>query len=140
MTRSYRFDMRYVLCQVLQLQSATTSPQSQPVDYDAGIEAMVLAILQQTSYSQQVQRAELGSLSLLTTQANTVADGQLLAAYSDYLEDALAANTNLTAVVQSDLLNDTAVSSLLPVSTLPDTACCLTSMSSVLQRNRGYSE
>lgn len=107
------------------------------MDYDAGIEAMTLAILQQTSYSQQVQSAELGSLSLLMTQANTVADGQLLAAYSDYLEDALTANTNLTAVVQSDLLNDTAVSSLLPVSTLPDTACCLTSKSCQCCREKG---
>ena len=101
--------------QVLQLQSASTTPQSQPVDYESGIEAMILAILQQTTYSQQVQLADLNSLSLVTTQAAVVTAGQLLSAYSVYLSQALATSANLSAAVGSNLLNETASSSLLPV-------------------------
>jgi len=85
------------------------------VDYESGIEAMILAILQQTTYSQQVQLADLNSLSLMTTQAAVVTAGQLLSAYSVYLSEALAASANLSAAIGSDLLNDTASSSLLPV-------------------------
>ncbi|KAL0034091.1 hypothetical protein WJX79_008239 [Trebouxia sp. C0005] len=40
--------------------------------------------------------------------------GQLLSAYSVYLSQALAASANLSAAIGSDLLNDTASSSLLP--------------------------
>ena len=101
--------------QVLQLQSASTTPQSQPVDYESGIEAMILAILQQTTYSQQVQLADLNSLSLVTIQAAVVTAGQLLSAYSVYLSQALATSANLSAAVGSNLLNETASSSLLPV-------------------------
>ena len=101
--------------QVLQLQSASTTPQSQPVDYESGIEAMILAILQQTTYSQQVQLADLNSLSLVTTQAAVVTAGQLLSAYSVYLSQALSTSANLSAAIGSNLLNDTASSSLLPV-------------------------
>ncbi len=85
------------------------------MDYESGIEAMILAILQQTTYSQQVQLAELNSLSLVTTQATVVTAGQLLSAYSVYLTQALATSANLSAAIESDLLNDTASSSLLPV-------------------------
>ena len=101
--------------QVLQLQSASTSPQSQAVDYESGIEAMILAILQQTTYSQQLQLADLNSLSLVTTQAAVVTAGQLLSAYSAYLTQALATSANLSAAIGIDLLNETASSSLLPV-------------------------
>ena len=100
---------------MLQLQSASTSPQSQPVDYESGIEAMILAILQQTTYSQQVQLADLNSLFLVATQANAVTAGQLLSAYSVYLSQALAASANLSAAIESGLLNDSGSSSLLPV-------------------------
>lgn len=102
--------------QVLQLQSATTASSSQPVDYQAGIEAMVLAILQQTNYSQQTGLAELGPLSVLTSQDQAVQDALLLTAYSTYLSSALDANANLTATVETSLLNMTFSSSVLPVS------------------------
>ncbi len=117
--------LTYVLLwrQVLQLQSASTSPESQPVDYESGIEAMILAILQQTTYSQQVQLSDLNSLALLATQANVVTAGQLLSAYSVYLSQALAASANLSAAIESGLLNDTASSSLLPVSSVLLGAC-----------------
>ena len=41
--------------QILQLQSAASVKQSREVDYESGIEAMVLAILKQTNYSQQIE-------------------------------------------------------------------------------------
>ena len=102
--------------QVLQLQSATTSPRSEPVDYEAGIEAMVLAILQQTNTSQQTGLAELAPLALLTSQNDAVQDSLQLSAYSAYLNDAMAANANLTATVETSLLNVSSTSSVLPVS------------------------
>ena len=102
--------------QVLQLQSATTSPRSEPVDYEAGIEAMLLAILQQTNTSQQAGLAELAPLALLTSQNDAVQDSLLLAAFSDYLNGAMAANANLTATVETSLLNISSTSSVLPVS------------------------
>ncbi len=101
--------------QVLQLQSATTSPQSSPIDYESGIEAMVLAILQQTNFSQQIELAELADLSLQITQDDLVADALLLTAYNAYLADALAANANLTDIIETSLLNLT-TTSILPVS------------------------
>ena len=85
------------------------------MDYESGIEAMILAILQQTTYSQQVQLADLNSLSWVTTQAAVVTAGQLLSTYSVYLTQALAASANLSAAIGIDLLNETASSSLLPV-------------------------
>ena len=130
--------------QVLQLQSASTTPQSQPVDYESGIEAMILAILQQTTYSQQVQLADLNSLSLVTTQAAVVTAGQLLSAYSVYLSQALATSANLSAAIGSNLLNDTASSSLLPVGVClaggslgPVSFCRLFSASGNLARGKG---
>jgi len=80
---------------------------------------MILAILQQTTYSQQTQLADLNSLSLVTPQAAAVTAGQLLSTYSVYLTQALATSANLSAAIGSDLLNETASSSLLPV------GCCL---------------
>ena len=102
--------------QVLQLQSAASVEQSQEVDYESGIEAMVLAILQQTNYSQQVELAAVSNLSMVAEQAYWVRDGVLIAAYDDYLNAALAANSNLTLDVESGLLNISQPSSILPVS------------------------
>lgn len=100
--------------QVLQLQSASLSVQSQDVDYELGIEAMVLAILQQTNYSQRIETAELSGLTLQITQDDLVADGLLLTAYSDYLADAQAANGDLIDDININLLN-VSTSSVLPV-------------------------
>ena len=101
--------------QVLQLQSASSANESQAVDYESGIEAMVLAILQQTLYSQQ-QQLSLAALSLLTSQTNAVADANVLNAYPAFLSDALQASANLSATIQSSLLNASSSSSLIPVS------------------------
>ena len=101
--------------QVLQLQSATKTSSSQPVDYQAGIEAMVLAILQQTNYSQQNGLADLGPMSVLTSQDKAVQDALVLTAYSSYLNNALNVDANLTATVETSLLNMTFSSSVLPV-------------------------
>ena len=100
---------------MLQVQSAASSQQSQAVDYQAGIKAMVLAVLQQTNYSQHVMLATLASLSVLTSQDWAVQDALQLAAYSVYLNNALDANTNLTSAVETSLLNMTSTRSLLPV-------------------------
>ena len=102
--------------QVLQLRSATSSQRSPAVDYQAGIEAMVLAILQQTNYSQHVGLATLASLTVQTSQDRAAQDGLQLAAYSAFLNNALDANANLTATVQTSLLNITSARSALPVS------------------------
>ena len=115
---SQAFHLSVSVAQVLQLQAASTSPQSQAVDYDTGIEAMVLAILQQTTYSQEIQLADVATLSLLTSQDDAVADGVLLNAYSVYLADALAAIANLTALIDTSLLNATSALSVLPVGPL----------------------
>ena len=102
---------------MLQLQSATTQPQSQPVDYKAGIEAMVLAILQQTNASLLAQQAKMVAMQLeyLNAHDSSASRSQLTQLYSVYLSEALAANSNLSAVVQSSLLHLTSTSSLLPV-------------------------
>ena len=109
--------LTYVLLwrQVLQLQSALTSPQSQPVDYEAGVEAMILAILQQTTYSQQIELAELTDVVLQTSQDDIVTNGLLLTAYANYLAAALAENADVTSIIETSLLNIT-TTSILPVS------------------------
>ena len=103
--------------QGLQLQSATATGGNQSIDYPSGIEAMVLAILQQTVYSQQ-QQLGLASISMLGYQDQDVASGDVLNSYPLYLADALAANANLSSAIQSSLLNASSSSSLLPVSLL----------------------
>ena len=110
--------------QVLQLQSASTSPESQPVDYESGIEAMILAILQQTNYSQQTELADLSSVALQITQDDLVADNFLVTAYSNYLAAALAANANLTSLVETSLLKISSTS-VLPVSDAMLSTCLL---------------
>ena len=112
------------LVQVLQAQSAASSQQSQAVDYQAGIEAMVLAILQQTNYSQHVMLATLASLSVLTSQDQAVRDALQLAAYSAYLNDALDANANFALTVETSLLNMTSSWSLLPVRQQANSIVC----------------
>ena len=104
--------------QVLQLQSATTQPQSQPVDYTAGIEAMVLAILQQTNVSCIAQQAQMVAMQIeyLNAQDSSASYTQLTALYSAYLAEALAQNTNLSSIVQNKILHLNSLSSLLPVS------------------------
>ena len=113
--------------QVLQLQSASTSPKSQSIDYESGIEAMVLAILLQTNYSQETELAELSDLTLQMTQDDLVAYGFLLTAYNAYLADALAANSNLTDNIRTSLLN-ISTSSVLPVVLLCKSAMCKTAL------------
>ena len=85
------------------------------MDYASGIEAMILAILQQTTYSQQIELAELTDVVLQTTQDDIVANGLLLTAYADYLAAALAENADVTSIIQTSLLNIT-TTSILPVS------------------------
>lgn len=102
---------------MLQLQSATTQPQTEPVDYKAGIEAMVLAILLQTNASQVAQQAQMLALQveLLNAQDSSASDAQLTQLYSLFLSEALGASANLSTVVQSRILHLTSASSLLPV-------------------------
>lgn len=76
---------------------------------------MVLAILQQTNYSQQIELAELADVALQVTQDDLVADSVLLTAYADYLAAALASNANLTSSINTKLLNVSSTS-ILPVS------------------------
>ena len=76
---------------------------------------MILAILQQTYYSQQAELADLSGLALQMTQDNAVADTLLLRAYSNCLAAALAANTNLTSLIESTLFK-TSSQAILPVS------------------------
>lgn len=104
--------------QVLQLQSATTQPQSQPVDYQAGIEAMVLAILQQTNVTIIAQQAEMVAMQIeyLGAQDSSASYARLTELYSAYLAEALAMNSNLSSIIQSDILHLNSSSSLLPVS------------------------
>ncbi len=85
------------------------------MDYESGIEAMILAILQQTNYSQQIELADLSNVALQITQDDLVADKLLLTAYSNYLAAALAANTNLTSLFETRLLKISSTS-VLPVS------------------------
>ena len=77
------------------------------------MEAMVLAILQQTNYSQQSELADVAGLALQLSQDGMVEQGVLLNAYSGFLADALASYVK----VQGSL-GDTSTPSLLPVSGL----------------------
>lgn len=97
--------------QVLQLQSTSASQQSPPVDHKSGIEAMVLAILQQANSSQHSELGDMAGLALQPSQDITIQRGLLLKAYSDLLADALAAN----AVVPASLGNVSAPS-IIPAS------------------------
>ena len=103
---------------MLQLQSTTTQPQSQPVDYRSGVEAMVLAILQQTQLSLNRQQAEMLALQMdfLNAQDSSALFAQWTALYAAYLADALADNSNLTLTIQSHMLHLSSSESLLPVS------------------------
>lgn len=76
---------------------------------------MVLAILQQTSYNQRLGLAALASLSVLAPQDQAVQEATVLAAYTAYLNSALGSNDNLTATVETSLLNVTASRRALPV-------------------------
>ena len=103
---------------MLQLQSATTQPQSEPVDYQAGIEAMVLAILQQTNVTIIAQQAQMVAMQIeyLGAQDSSASYAQLTSLYSAYLAEALAMNSNLSSIIQSNILHLNSSSSLLPVS------------------------
>ncbi len=105
--------LRPVHLQVVQLHSTSASAQSPTVDYESGMEAMVLAILQQTNYSQQSELADVAGLALQLSQDGMVEQGVLLNAYSGFLADALASYVK----VQGSL-GDTSTPSLLPVSGL----------------------
>ena len=101
---------------MLQLQSASAASQSQAVDYQSGIEAMVLAILQQSNVSQQAELAAASNLTMPNAQSYWVLEGARLKAYNTYLDDALAANSNLTNKIETALLNSSQSASVLPVS------------------------
>ncbi len=103
----------HVCVQVVQLHSTSASAQSPTVDYGSGMEAMVLAILQQTNYSQQSELADLAGLALQLSQDGIVGQGVLLNAYSGFLTDALASNVK----VQGSL-GVTTTPSLIPASGL----------------------
>ena len=104
--------------QVLQLQSAATQPPSQPLDYKSGIEAMILAILQQTDVSLAAQQAQLLALQAdyLSAQDNSAARAGLTSLYAAYLAEALVGNSSLTSAIQSIMRHLNSSSSLLPVS------------------------
>ncbi len=106
-------NLRAVHVQVVQLHCTSASAQSPTVDYESGMEAMVLAILQQTNYSQQSELADVAGLALQLSQNGMVEQGVLLNAYSGFLTDALASNVK----VQGSL-GDTSMPSLLPASGL----------------------
>ena len=93
------------------------------MDYESGIEAMILAILQQSNISQQAELANLAAVALQTSQDDLVADKLLLTAYASYLAAALAANTNLTLLIETRLLNISSTS-VLPVSDVMFTTAC----------------
>ena len=105
--------LRPVHLQVVQLHSTSVSAQSPTVDNKSGMEAMVLAILQQTNYSQQSELADVSGLALQLSQEGMVELGMLLNAYSGLVTDALAANVK----VQGSL-GDASTPSLLPASGL----------------------
>ncbi len=73
----------------------------------------MLAILQQTNYSQQSELADVAGLALQLSQNGMVEQGVLLNVYSGFLTDALASNVK----VQGSL-GDTSMPSLLPASGL----------------------
>lgn len=77
---------------------------------------MILAILQQTDYSLRLRLLTLNSLSVLASQDQAVQEATALAAYTAYLDNALDANANLTATVETRLLSVTASRRVLPVS------------------------
>ena len=104
--------------QVLRLQSSSASPDSPPVDHASGIEAMILAILQQANYSQHAQLDTLAKVVLQLVQDDSVEEGLLLDALAKLLADAQTSN----AVVQARL-GSGAAPSLLPVS--HSTAVCM---------------
>ena len=99
------------------------------MDYQAGIEAMVLAILQQTNASLAAQQAQAVAMQLeyMNAHDTSASQSQLTQQYSAYLTQALAVNANLSTVVKSDILHLSSTSSLLPVSQLtlllPQGAC-----------------
>ena len=98
--------------QVLRLQSTSASPSSPPVDHASGIEAMVLAILQQASYSQQSQLGTMAKVALQLVQDDTAQEGLLLDALAKFLADAHTSN----AMVQARLGGSTSAPSLIPAS------------------------
>lgn len=104
--------------QVLRLQSSSASPDSPPVDHASGIEAMILAILQQANYSQHAQLDTLAQVVLQLVQDDSVEEGLLLDALAKLLADAQTSN----AVVQARL-GSGAAPSLVPVS--HSTAVCM---------------
>lgn len=98
--------------QVMQLQTTSASPQSPPVDYGSGTEAMVLAILQQADYSLLSELVDMAGLALHLSQDELVQHGLLLNAYSSFLADALASN----AMLETSLQRRTSAASLIPAS------------------------
>ena len=104
--------------QVLRLQSSSATPDSPPVDHASGIEAMILAILQQANYSQHVQLGTLAKVVLQLVQDDSVQEGLLLDALAKLLADAQTSK----AVVQARL-GSGAQPSLIPVSR--STAVCM---------------
>ena len=104
--------------QVLRLQSTSASPNSPPVDHASGIEAMVLAILQQANYSQQMQLEAIAGTVFQTAQDGGGQEGVLLDALAKLLVNAQSPN----AMVQARLGGIKSAPSLIPVSHF---VCCM---------------
>lgn len=98
--------------QVLRLQSTSASPNSPPVDHASGIEAMVLAILQQANYSQQLQLGAIAGMVFQIAEDGGVQQGLLLDALAKLLADAQTSN----AMVQARLGGIKSAPSLIPAS------------------------
>ena len=98
--------------QVLRLQSTSASPNSPPIDHAFGIEAMVLAILQQANYSQQLQLEAVSRIVFQIAQDGGVPEGLLLDALAKLLADAQTSN----AMVQAKLGGSKSAPSLIPAS------------------------
>lgn len=88
------------------------------MDYKSGIEAMILAILQQTERSLSAQQAQMLALQLgfLNAHASSASIDNLITLYAAFLAEALAANANLTLAIESGILHLNSSESLLPVS------------------------
>ena len=87
------------------------------MDYRSGIEAMVLAILQQTNQTLITQQHQAMALETeyLSAHGAPVSFADVIALYAAYLADALAMNANMSLTVQTNLLHLNLTSPLLPV-------------------------
>ena len=78
---------------------------------------MVLAIVQQTNMSLLAQQVQVLAMQLeyLNAHDTSASQAQLTQLYEAFLSEALAAYSNISVLVQSDILHLSSTSSLLPV-------------------------